>query len=588
MNRLDIALAHAAQDRRVFPFKLRKRDGGGYDKIPLVKWKDLATTDPTTIRAWADRFRLAHWGWVLPEGMIVADIDDPEAFAATGLVLPEAPFQSTPSGGYHYLYTAGNARQTVKEVAGLDTRVGGKGWVGLYSADSFAIVDSADIPSAPDWLLMDRPAGEPARWIEPTPDDPLTTRAELLTWAGTMRYARMTGTDILEQLLTAYGDGRITEADSTRPWTRADLELIASEMGAKPPGEPPVATINIHYVKSTSSASLHNRAEKVDAVRPETERHTGAELLKLDLPPLEWAVPDILPEGTTLIVSPPKIGKSSLVLQIAVALDTGEPVLNRIPEKRRPVLYLALEDGPRRLRDRLQVHTADVHTQLQDLDVWLTCPKIGKGLEGMLTDWYDAHPGGVVFIDTLQHIRPEHATGRGVYEMDVADIRKLRDIVRGRSGAFLAVVHHTNKPNEKDDFVAAVSGSHGIAGTVDTVLRVIRKRHDPSGKLEVSGRDVPELELAVIYEDLVWSIDPLGPIVPGETDAANDIVKWLVENEIGMPSEVARGLNKQRDNVAHRMARLTADGILIKGRGGYVVAPLYANAVTPVTHSDSK
>ena len=42
---LDIALAHAALGRRVFPFLLLPRAGRGFDKKPLVKWKGGATTD---------------------------------------------------------------------------------------------------------------------------------------------------------------------------------------------------------------------------------------------------------------------------------------------------------------------------------------------------------------------------------------------------------------------------------------------------------------------------------------------------------------------------------------------------------------
>ena len=73
----------------------------------------------------------------------------------------------------------------------------------------------------------------------------------------------------------------------------------------------------------------------------------AADLLARDLPPLRWIVPDVIPEGTTIIAAPPKIGKSCLVYQIAVEASIGGELLGR-RVKPGSVLYLALEDGERR------------------------------------------------------------------------------------------------------------------------------------------------------------------------------------------------------------------------------------------------
>jgi bifunctional DNA primase/polymerase-like protein len=120
----EVALAHAARGRRVFPFKLVGPDvAGKFDKIPLFPWLDDATTDEVTIIGWAKRWPNAYAGWRLPEGTALADVDDREAFAATGLDLPAARHQTTIRGGEHRLYFAEHADQTVKKIPGLDTRV---------------------------------------------------------------------------------------------------------------------------------------------------------------------------------------------------------------------------------------------------------------------------------------------------------------------------------------------------------------------------------------------------------------------------------------------------------------------------------
>ena len=78
---------------------------------------------------------------------------------------------------------------------------------------------------------------------------------------------------------------------------------------------------------------------------------SAAELLAADFPEPTWAVPGFVPVGLTVLAGRPKVGKSWLALQIAIAKGTGGVALNQRVTPGR-VLYLALEDNGRRLRDR--------------------------------------------------------------------------------------------------------------------------------------------------------------------------------------------------------------------------------------------
>lgn len=62
-------------------------------------------------------------------------------------------------------------------------------------------------------------------------------------------------------------------------------------------------------------------------------------------PPLRYSVPGVVPEGLTLLVGPPKAGKSWLALAVLLAVASGGRALGklRVGAPRR-VLYLALED----------------------------------------------------------------------------------------------------------------------------------------------------------------------------------------------------------------------------------------------------
>jgi hypothetical protein len=87
--------------------------------------------------------------------------------------------------------------------------------------------------------------------------------------------------------------------------------------------------------------------------------HNGAWLDAQEFTPLEYAVDGIIPEGLGLLVAPPKKGKSWLVGNVGLAVASGGLALGAIRVIQRPVLYLALEDGHKRLQNRFRRMLAD-------------------------------------------------------------------------------------------------------------------------------------------------------------------------------------------------------------------------------------
>ena len=78
------------------------------------------------------------------------------------------------------------------------------------------------------------------------------------------------------------------------------------------------------------------------------------ELMNQEFKPTQWLIDNLLPEGLTVLSGAPKIGKSFLSLELAVAVATQGPILGHCVSKARGVLILALEDGPSRLFNRMQ------------------------------------------------------------------------------------------------------------------------------------------------------------------------------------------------------------------------------------------
>ena len=223
-------------------------------------------------------------------------------------------------------------------------------------------------------------------------------------------------------------------------------------------------------------------------------------------PELEYAVDRIIPEGYGLLVAPPKTGKSWLVNNIGLGVAAGGWVLGHIKVKKRPVLYLALEDGKRRLQSRSRrqlagqplpaglkmITNAKPHEALQAIDEFLARHTSEKPL---------------IILDTLGKVKPPRRPGDDPYLLDYAIGGRLKDAVDTVPGATLLVVHHTRKM-VSPDFVDSVSGTQGIAGSADFVLVLARKRHSDDAVLSVTGRDIPEAEYALhADEKVLWRLD---------------------------------------------------------------------------------
>jgi RecA-family ATPase len=289
------------------------------------------------------------------------------------------------------------------------------------------------------------------------------------------------------------------------------------------------------------------------------------------------------PRGFGLLVSPPKAGKSWLVCGIGLACATGGIALGAIHVPKRPVLYMALEDGKRRLQSRSrrimsgQPLPAGIHfvTKAKPAEV---IPMITEFLQR----YGDKKP--LIILDTLGKARPPRPAGADLYAWDYAIGTQLKNTIDTAPGATLLVVHHTRKA-ESSDFVDSVSGSQGIAGSAGFVLVLARKRHEDKAILSVTGRDVAEAEYALQVTEGIWQIDGTNLAAASETaerrrlsdtrsDRSVEIFAMVAASPKPVsPSEVSEKLGIDNDTVGRYLRRLAADEFIKRsGRG------LYTNA----------
>lgn len=316
------------------------------------------------------------------------------------------------------------------------------------------------------------------------------------------------------------------------------------------------------------SAPRVTSARVAPVVKVAGSRIDAADLLALDLPPLRWIVPGLIPEGTTILAAPPKVGKSCLIYQIAVEASIGGDVLGRrvTPGS---VLYLALEDGRRRGQQRLLAALAGRTMPHGRLEVQWDARPIGGGLEEDIREWLDSHPDAVmVAVDTLGKVRPSGDGRRNAYEVDVAAMSELQNLFRDRPVG-LVIVHHARKEST-DDFLTSVSGTYGITGSVDTIVVVRRKRNEAFGTIHVTGRDVADEEIPARFDELTWTAAPA--VLAEGAFERNEIYRVIEERGPIFPKAIGDLLELERSSVAHAVDTLVARGAVIRTRGGYEIA----------------
>lgn len=224
-----------------------------------------------------------------------------------------------------------------------------------------------------------------------------------------------------------------------------------------------------------------------------------------EFPPLKYAVDGLLPEGFSLLIGPPKAGKSWLALGILLAVADGGHAVGAIATGQpRRVFYLALEDGDRRMQDRCRTILNDgpIPTQFHYQTV-IEPGFVCQTIEAFLHLYPDT---ALVVVDTLGKVMPQAMPGESSYQRDYRVAGRLKRIADGKPGLAITALHHDRKA-ATEDFVESVSGTNGLAGAADTIVVLARKRQAQEALLMVTGRDVPEAEYGLILDNGLWRLD---------------------------------------------------------------------------------
>ena len=151
-----------------------------------------------------------------------------------------------------------------------------------------------------------------------------------------------------------------------------------------------------------------------DQKKPALETITAADLQQKDLPPIKFIVDKLLSVGLNILASPPKYGKSWMVLALCLAVASGGRFLGHMTNQC-GCLYLALEDSQRRLKTRMNKLLAGKTAPRGFYFATMASP-IDNGLFDELEDFLKKHPDtGLIVVDTLQRVRGASHGKEGAY-----------------------------------------------------------------------------------------------------------------------------------------------------------------------------
>jgi len=306
---------------------------------------------------------------------------------------------------------------------------------------------------------------------------------------------------------------------------------------------------------------------------------TASDLEEKEFPELKWSVPGLLTEGLTILAGRPKRGKSWLGLSLALAVASGGKAFGKIDVEKGDALYLALEDNERRLKSRL--------AKLQDPNIklpphlHLVTDFLPLQIGGMqtLTDWLDKHPKTrLVVIDTLGRILPSGKGKSNQFIDDYQFIGRLQTLAINRSLALL-IIHHIRKEGA-EYALDRVAGTTGITGAADSIWVLDSGKGQASAILHVTGRDIETQEIAMKFEDGVWSI--LGDIQEViVSEERKQIIRLLSENGPMFPKTIAEILNKNQNTIRSLLFLMKQKNLIINTVSGSYSLPSHIPSYNP-------
>lgn len=297
------------------------------------------------------------------------------------------------------------------------------------------------------------------------------------------------------------------------------------------------------------------------------------ELLEKEFPSNRWLAEGLIPlQGITILHGQPTAGKTWFILELAIAVSQGKPLLGQFQTKQTGVLLLDEESGEWLLHERFKTLRAPSELPIHYLT--MASSKFTEPLVEHLISWCHNNEVGLVMIDSLVRIH-------GGDENTAQDSAKVFRLIRmlTSAGITVVIVHHNTKASANGEYGSQMRGSGDIQASVDCQLSLTRPYRDEYLVLEqIKNRNAPELpaiELNFIKHATYSEFTYVGQVKNGSKhSAAKPVILEIIEREPGI-NQVS--IHTQLSEAGHKVHPTTlrkllatmenAEGSITKIRG---------------------
>lgn len=286
----------------------------------------------------------------------------------------------------------------------------------------------------------------------------------------------------------------------------------------------------------------------------------ACDLLRTEIKPARAIVPSWIYEGLGLLASAPKFGKSTLMLQIIVAVASGGEFWGvQVPKAK--VLMIDLETNERRLRRKLD--QAGITSLEPGMLSYATSWPRGAAGVAAIAEYVDEHDVRLVVIDTWQRFREAESGKKNAYAADYDALAQVQELCKTRPGLAIVAIHHRRKA-ASDDPIDSINGSAGIAASADAIWILARKGGDYFLHIEAREWDREENEFRIERDAGRWALSDAPRYSANEIEVLKllDIAKGLTPTALGE----ALGITRQSAHV--RLNRMRESGLVRCEQGG--------------------
>lgn len=585
----EAAMRYAKLGLCVIPLHVREK------KPMFANWPEVATTDQSLISRWWHQTPQANVGIATGKksGIFVLDVDPEKGGRESyeDLVLkygrfPDTWQQITGSKGFHlfFRYPAFPVHNAAGILPGIDIRGDGGQVVAppsihpvtgaAYEWDGLDEIEQTHIAEAPHWLL-DLLQSKSTSHSQHLPVAEKINKGvqhyTLLALAGMMRRLGLNENEILPTVL------EVNRNRCEQPGPDANIRQIVSSVMRYRPADADLFRTSSKLWRMTKAKEFEEKEKEAKLGLQVVDGLTVYRSSGIDQ---KCIIQGILYNGLTMFAGRPKVGKSWLTLQLAIAVARGERFIGLPVNTPGRVVYIALEESQSRTATRMQRLIEAETPFLENISmVYSMDPWIHGGKEQLDRILEERKPT-LVIIDTLLALLGGSDRKKDVLRSEYAEIDAIRKVAAKHDTALL-LVHHMRKAVIGESGIDAVAGSTGVTAAADAVWTI--KREDPASGicgLEVVGREVEEQSLAIRFKrdgEVGWELIGTGPEVKTIKDE-REIMTLLRDEGALSPARIAGLLRMNANNVRSVLYAMSQRGAVTRQSSGtYILNRAYGD-----------